>query len=177
MKLYLWHLISHLSCFFFPRPAILVAEGDGWTSLCSFADRQTGSMSVIHLPLLCVDTRVQHILCTNKFFTFEEAFWVKVERDHGELILWSVTAVGEGCWPSVALTIHNQAWSGPVFWRGDDTLCPGHICSIQLFRLQNRVVISTEKGRLLIQGTRRKSAPTEVSAKAPGVLSGPLIAL
>ncbi|XP_062494516.1 fibrocystin isoform X2 [Pezoporus occidentalis] len=25
-------------------PAILVAEGDGWTSLCSFADRQTGSI-------------------------------------------------------------------------------------------------------------------------------------
>ncbi|NXH13503.1 PKHD1 protein, partial [Bucco capensis] len=28
---------------FLPRPAILMAEGDGWTSLCSFADRQAGS--------------------------------------------------------------------------------------------------------------------------------------
>ncbi|NXW65775.1 PKHD1 protein, partial [Eurystomus gularis] len=30
--------------YFLPRPAILVAEGDGWTSLCSFADRRAGSI-------------------------------------------------------------------------------------------------------------------------------------
>ncbi|NWS73473.1 PKHD1 protein, partial [Crotophaga sulcirostris] len=30
-------------------PAILTAEGDGWTSLCTFADRQTGSMYPIQV--------------------------------------------------------------------------------------------------------------------------------
>ncbi|KFO85527.1 Fibrocystin, partial [Buceros rhinoceros silvestris] len=32
------------SAYFLPRPAVLMAEGDGWTSLCSFADRQAGSI-------------------------------------------------------------------------------------------------------------------------------------
>ncbi|NXY54753.1 PKHD1 protein, partial [Callaeas wilsoni] len=29
--------------YFLPRPAVLTSEGDGWTSLCSFADRRAGS--------------------------------------------------------------------------------------------------------------------------------------
>ncbi|NWT92254.1 PKHD1 protein, partial [Urocynchramus pylzowi] len=30
--------------YFLPRPAVLTSEGDGWTSLCSFADRRAGSI-------------------------------------------------------------------------------------------------------------------------------------
>lgn len=67
-------IIMILSCcfvfFFFPRPAILTAEGDGWTSLCSFADRRAGSMSVLGLLLVCVGTRAQRNLCTKDFLGF-----------------------------------------------------------------------------------------------------------
>jgi len=62
------YLMSHLSFFLlFPRPAILVAEGDGWTSLCSFADGQAGSMSVVDLPWVCIGVRPQHVLCIKIF--------------------------------------------------------------------------------------------------------------
>lgn len=65
VKLYVTYLI--FSVYFLPRPAVLTAEGDGWTSLCSFADRRAGSMSVLDLPLTCVCARAQHSLCATKF--------------------------------------------------------------------------------------------------------------
>ena len=61
-------IISHL--FFLPRPAILMAEEDGWTSLCSFADRRARSMSVLDLPLVCAGARAQHSMSTKNFLGF-----------------------------------------------------------------------------------------------------------
>lgn len=66
MQEMLFYLISPSLFVFLPRPAVLVSEGDGWTSLCSFADRRAGKMSVLDLPLVCVGARAQHSLCTKK---------------------------------------------------------------------------------------------------------------
>lgn len=69
--------------FFLPRPAVLTSEGDGWISLCSFADRRAGSTSVLVYFWVCVGARAQHNLCTKKNVAFGEILllWLKVERE------------------------------------------------------------------------------------------------
>lgn len=109
--------------YFSPRPAVLVAEGDGWMSLCSFADRRAGNMSVPDFTLVCVGARVQHSLCTKKkkkkFLAFEEAvlLWLQMERDDRELTIWSVRGESEGCCLSVAVAITRQGQGLFSAWR------------------------------------------------------------
>lgn len=89
LAFHLYHIISFLFIFL-PRPAVLTSEGDGWTSLCSFADRRAGSTSVLDLLWVCVGARAQHNLCAKKIVAFGETLLLrlKVGRDPGEL--WSV---------------------------------------------------------------------------------------
>lgn len=63
--------------------------------------------------------------CAQKIFlAFGEALLLqlKMERAHGELTIWSVTGVDEGCWLSVTLAITRQGqglFSGPGMIRYD----------------------------------------------------------
>lgn len=102
--------------YFSPRPAVLVAEGDGWMSLCSFADRRAGNMSVPDFTLVCVGARVQHSLCTKKeFLGFWRSFSALTSDGEGR---WGVDhMVSErGEWGLLSLCgcSHNQAGPGAV---------------------------------------------------------------
>ena len=141
VKLYVTSYLI-ISVYFLPRPAILMAEGDGWTSLCSFADRRAGSMSVLGLPFVCVGIRARHVLCTKKVLNFwrsSSALALGGDRPWG--VDPTVRDWGTGGLLVLCGSSYNQAGPWVALCPGDDMLCPGHIYSVQLFRLQNRVAI------------------------------------
>lgn len=87
---HLHHIVSFLFIFF-SRPAVLTSEGDGWISLCSFADRRAGSTSVlVYFGFVLAQGFSTACAQNKKFVAFGETLllWFKMERDPGEL--WSV---------------------------------------------------------------------------------------